>query len=114
MGDDRRRRERKQLRRVIKPLPLTFETDSVEGKGQVRSVSMAGMLVSCSSLPKNGELARIMFDDLEGSEVELCGTVMSTRPRQGQLARDELGFFMRIDADIDVYLEFYEQILTAG
>ena len=113
MGDDRRRRERKRLRRVIKPVPLTFETDRVEGKGQVRCLSMVGMLVSCDSVPKTGDLVRILFDDLEGSEVELCGTVMSTRARQGQLGKDEVGFFMRVDADIDAYLEFYEQILTA-
>ncbi len=113
MGDERRRAERRRLRRVIKPVSLTFETDSVEGKGQVRSLSMVGMLVLCDSLPSRDEFVRIVFTDLEGSEVELCGTVVSTRARHGQLSEDESGFFIRIDEDIETYLHFYEQILTA-
>ncbi|MBW2282570.1 MAG: hypothetical protein JRG82_17670, partial [Deltaproteobacteria bacterium] len=64
--------------------------------------------------PETGELVRGLFDDLEGNEIELCGTVMSTRARQGQLGEDEAGFFMRVDADIDAFLAFYEQVLTGS
>ena len=95
-------------------MALVFETDSIEGKGQIRSLSMVGMLISCGTLPETDEFVRIVFDDLEGCEIELCGTVASTAARHGQLGEDESGFFMRIDADIDAYLHFYEQLLTAG
>ena len=114
MGDERRRSDRKRLRRVIKPVALSFESDSAEGKGQVRSLSMMGMLVSCDSPPEVDEMVRIVFSDLEGCELELCGTVVSTRARYGQLGKHEAGFFMRVDADIDTFLAFYEQVLTGG
>ena len=112
--DNRRRADRRRLRRVMRPITVAFETDDIDGKGQIRCLSMVGMLVSCRDLPECDDFVRVEFDDLTGQRVELCGTVVSLRARDGQLSKGETGFFMRVDADIDAYLSFYHQVLTSG
>ena len=111
---NRRRAERRRLRRVIRPFAVVFETDAIEGKGQIRCLSMVGMLVSCEDLPDRDAFVRVEFEDLEGKSLDLCGTVVSLRSRAGQLSEGEQGFFVRIEGDVDTYLEFYHQVLTAG
>ncbi len=98
----------------MRPISVAYETDDFDGKGQIRCLSMVGMLVSCEQLPELDAFARVEFEDLEGRPMELCGTVVSLRAREGQLSKGETGFFMRVDADIDVYLAFYHQVLTSG
>lgn len=98
----------------MRPIPVAYETDAIDAKGQIRCLSMVGMLVSCEELPACEDFVRVEFTDLEDQRVELCGTVVSLRAREGQLSKGETGFFMRVDADIDAYLQFYHQILTSG
>ena len=98
----------------MRPIPVAYETDGLEGKGQIRCLSMVGMLISCGDLPAIEDFVRVEFQSLDDRQIELCGNVVSLRAREGQLSKGERGFFMRVDADIDTYLEFYHQILTAG
>lgn len=98
----------------MRPIPVAFETHDIDAKGQIRCLSMVGMVVSCEEIPEVDDFVRVEFQDLEGRQVELCGTVVSLRARDGQLAEGERGFFMRVDADIDSYLDFYHQVLTAS
>ena len=97
----------------MRPIPAAYETDDIQGKGQIRCLSMVGMLISCTDLPAIEDFVRLEFQSLDDQRIELCGNVVSLRPREGQLSKGESGFFMRVDADIDTYLEFYHQILTA-
>lgn len=98
----------------MRPIPVAYETDDVEGKGQIRCLSMVGMLISCEDLPAVEDFVRAEFQSLDDQRIELCGNVVSLRPREGQLSKGERGFFMRVDSDIDTYLEFYHEILTAS
>lgn len=98
----------------MRPISVAYETDGLEGKGQIRCLSMVGMLIACKDLPAIEDFVRVEFQSLDDRQIELCGNVVSLRAREGQLSKGERGFFMRVDADIDAYLEFYHQILTAG
>ena len=99
----------------MRPISVAYETEGLEGKGQIRCLSMVGMLISCGGdLPAVEEFVRVEFESLDDQQIELCGNVVSLRAREGQLSKGERGFFVRVDSDIDTYLEFYHQILTAG
>ena len=97
----------------MRPIPAAYETDDIQGKGQIRCLSMGGLLISCKDLPAIEDFVRLDFQNLDDQRIELCVNVVSLRPREGQLSKGESGFVMRVDAGMDTYLEFYHQILTA-
>jgi hypothetical protein len=112
--ENRRRADRRRLRRVMRPIPAAYETDDIKATGQIRCLSMVGLVISCEDLPAVGDLVRVELQSLDDQRIELCGNVVSLRSREGQLSQGERGFFMRVDAGIDTYLDFYHQVLTAG
>ncbi len=110
---ERRKAGRRSLRRLLGPIPVSYETESAEGKGRIKRLSMRGLVLSCECPPEQGEMVCVFLEDTRGERLEICGTILSVRPVTSREGQAEHEFFVRVDADIDAYLEFYEQSLLA-
>jgi hypothetical protein len=110
MGEPRGGRERRKLKRVIKRIPIRFETGSLHGQGHIRNLSKQGMFIRSHLLPPAGEQVRILFVSPDGTKLELIATVRWTT---AQLDSDDAqpGFGISIEDPGRDFLVFYQSIL---
>ena len=107
---DKHANRRRQLRRVMKPLPAAFTAGSRKGQGHVSKLSRKGLFFATDDLPPPGDAVRIAFQDNEGKTIKVNGIV---RWNTTQISPRASGFGIEIDSVPDAYLAFYDEILTS-
>jgi hypothetical protein len=107
---DKNANRRRQLRRVMKPLPAAFTAGDRKGQGYISKLSRKGLFFATDDLPTPGDAVRIAFQNNEGKTLKVNGIV---RWNTTQLGRRASGFGIEIDAVPDAYLAFYDEILTS-
>jgi hypothetical protein len=104
--------ERRTLHRVVKRIPVTFESGTVRGKGHIKNVSKQGLFVRCSAiLPKPGADVTVRFADRKGRGVELHGKVRWTTQQLDADSPALPGFGVNVAPGQQAFTEFFEQIL---
>ncbi len=104
--------EKRRLRRSVTRIRATFVAGDTTGNGHIKNMSPEGLFLRTDTLPDRGDPVCVIFNLPDGSKVEVGDTV---RWSTAQLARSEeakAGFGMLIDQQNDLYLQFYEELLT--
>jgi hypothetical protein len=105
--------ERRTLHRVVKRIPVTFESGSLRGKGHIKNVSKKGLFLRSSVLPPVGSAVSLRFADRKGKPVEVRGKVRWTTQQLASGERAQPGFGVLVARDDPAFTEFFEQILFA-
>lgn len=103
-------KERRKLKRVVKRIPIRFETGGLRGQGHIKNLSREGLFIRSHLLPAPGDMVCVVFGAPNGQKVEIIGTVRWTTA-QLQNSDAPPGFGVRIDQPGPDFREFYESIL---
>jgi hypothetical protein len=104
-------RERRKLRRVMKLIPVRFETSSVRSSGHIKNLSREGLFIRANVLPMAGDPVTIRFEAKDGRKLELEGEIRWTTAQMADHEAIQPGFGVLLHtADAD-YQEFFEEIL---
>ena len=87
----------------------TAETDPPTLLGPDQNCTLDGVVVRTETAVEPGEVVQLLFTDLAGRPVEVCGTVQWRRDASDDEAA---AFCLRLDEITDEYLAFYNQALT--
>ncbi len=113
---DRAKPEKRRLRRTVTRIPAAFvagnSTGNTTGNGHIKNVSRDGLFLRAHTLPAKGDSISVIFFVSDGSKVEVCGTVRWSTAQLPRSKGAKGGFGMLIEQPSDLYLQFYEQLLT--
>ena len=84
----------------------------MHGNGHIKNLNLEGLFVRSDTLPAKGDAVSVIFFVPDGTKVEVSGTVRWTTAQLANSEDVKPGFGMHIDQQNDVYLEFYERLLT--
>ena len=104
--------EKRRLRRAVTRIHATFVAGNTRGDGHIKNMSPDGLFLRTDTLPVRGDPVCVVFNLPDGSKVEVAGTVRWSTAQLAQSEEAKAGFGMLIDPQNDLYLEFYEGLLT--
>ncbi len=104
--------EKRRLKRTVRRIPATFVSGATHGNGHIKNLSQEGLFLRTDRLPAKGDLVSVVFYVLDGSKIEVFGTVRWTTAQVAVSEDVKPGFGMDIDQRNDAYLQFYEHLLT--
>lgn len=104
-------RERRRLRRVLKRIPVQFETASVRASGHIKNLSKQGIFVRSNVLPMPGDRVSLVFEKRDGSKVEVAGIVRWTTAQIGDPEAAQPGFGVELSGETREFHSFFEEIL---
>ncbi len=104
-------RERRKLKRVVKRIPVRFETDSIRGQGHIKNLSKEGLFIRCNLLPASGEAIRVTFETREGEKIQIKGSVCWTTAQIGAAGGGPHGFGVYLERRGPAFSAFFESLL---
>jgi len=104
--------ERRKLKRWLKRIPAEFTCGGQNGAGHVKNMSKEGLFLRVDTLPEVGKAVRVVIQTMDGSKIEVNGTVRWTTAQLPNNGEDvTAGFGMLIDGPSEAYREFFEDLL---
>ena len=103
---------KRRLKRAVTRIPATFVAGDMTGNGHIKNVSRDGLFLRADTLPAKGDSVSVIFFVPDGSKVEVCGIVRWSTAQLPRSQEAKRGFGILIEQPNDLYLEFYEQLLT--
>jgi hypothetical protein len=104
-------RERRKLKRIMKLIPVRFETHSVRASGQIKNLSKEGLFIRSNVLPMAGDPVTMRFEARDGRKLELWGEVRWTTAQMSDHESAHPGFGVLLNQASADYQEFFEDIL---
>ena len=102
---------RKQLRRNVRRVSVTFEAGSVRGSGYLKNICKNGVFVRSDAVPDPGTQVRILIEDGE-AKAEIHGVVRWTTNQLPDAAEARPGFGIFVPDPSADFLALFEQVLT--
>lgn len=103
------RRNRRRHRRVARRISVLVESGGRYFQGSIKNLSKYGVFVRSSVLPEPGAEVHLKFETIEGSKIEVTGTVRWTT---AGLPRDDAqsGFGVLLESPTEAYLSFFSSL----
>ena len=84
----------------------------MSGRGHLKNISREDVFIRCEVLPEPGAVVQLIFHDRQGTKVDVNGVVRWTTAQLPDSSSAPPGFGVFIEDPREVFLAFYEQILT--